>query len=406
MIASCGLAARAAWRAGLSRLLGTYATRATVKERADQAVAMSPSDAEAYSARAGVLYRSRDARGALAELEHAISLRPLDYLLWLQLGRLREETGDKEAALLALQESIKRAPYYAEPHWQYGNALYRMGRFDEAFTELRRATESDPGQIPVLIDLAWRTYPGNVKKIEDIIGTHTDNERLNLARYFLGKGEMNEGLKLFRSATTVSTDYRRRLLGDLLEHKQFNAAYEVWASGHESAAGPPYETGRLSDPGLEGPLDLNTRGFSWRQERALEGVTLSSDTTRAKSGASSLLIEWNGHQRPELPVITQLVLVEPQSHYRLSFFVRAENVVTGGLPFITVTDASGEQGRTLSQSKPFPQGSSEWQLYEIEFDTPAATKAVLITLQRQSCPANPCPMFGRVWLDDFALQKK
>jgi tetratricopeptide (TPR) repeat protein len=406
MIASCALAGRSAWRAGLSRLLATYAARAAVKERADQAVEMSPMDAEAHSARALVLYRSSDTRGALAELERAILLRPVDYLLWLQLGRARDESGDKEGALLALQESIRRAPYYAEPRWQYGNVLYRLGRFADAFPELRQAAESDPAQVPVLIDLAWSTYHGNVKTVEDIIGTHTDNARLSLASYFLKKGESSEGLRLLRTVTTVSSDYRRALLADLLKARRFTAAYEVWSGGNNSAQPrPPYETARITDPGFEGRLDLNTRGFSWRQERAFEGVTPSLETKRPRSGLSCLLVEWNGHAVPEVPVMTQLVLVEPRSRYHLSFFVRTEDVVTGGLPVITITDASGDQARTLVESKPFPQGTSDWQEYEMDFETPATTEAVVITLQRQSCAVNPCPMFGRIWLDDFALRK-
>jgi len=59
----------------------------------------------------------------------------------------------------------------------------------------------------------------------------------------------------------------------------------------------------------------------------------------------------------------------------------------------------------LAESKTLPQGTAAWQGYEAEFATTPKTEAVLVSLRRQNCDANPCPMFGRVWLDDFSLRK-
>ncbi|MDX6289252.1 MAG: hypothetical protein QOH42_1051, partial [Blastocatellia bacterium] len=35
---------------------------------------------------------------------------------------------------------------------------------------------------------------------------------------------------------------------------------------------------------------------------------------------------------------------------------------------------------------------------------PTAT-AVYVALERQPCDKSPCPIFGRLWLDNFSLQK-
>ena len=78
---------------------------------------------------------------------------------------------------------------------------------------------------------------------------------------------------------------------------------------------------------------------------------------------------------------------------------------TGGPPVFTVADASAEDARVLAESKTLPQGTSAWQEYEVEFASTPKTEAVLVSLRRQNCDASPCPMFGRVWLDDFSLRK-
>ena len=396
-----------AWRAGTGRLRARAATRALLKELAEEAVGVSPADPETRSALAAALYNSGDLAGTLRELERAASLRPRDYLLWLQLGRVRDEAGDREGSLLALQEAVRLAPYYSEPRWQYGNVLYRAGRFDEAFPELRRAARSDPALLPVFMDLAWGTYEGDARAVEEIVNPETDALRLSLARFFVKKGKITEALSLFRASAGISKEEQRKLLVELINNKQFKAAYEVWDAdrGRRPDVAASMVAASMTDPGFEGRINLSEPGYGWRQERSLEGVRLSLETKGPRSGSRCLLIEWSGHAQPEAPVISQLVLVEPNARYRLSFFARTEEVVTGGPPVLVVTDAGDNEARVLGQSKAFPRAANEWQEYEAEFTTYGTTEAVLISVRRQSCPANPCPIFGRVWLDDFTLSR-
>ena len=89
----------------------------------------------------------------------------------------------------------------------------------------------------------------------------------------------------------------------------------------------------------------------------------------------------------------------------MSFYARTENVKTGGPPVVVVSDASGPDARVLAQTPALPQGTNAWQEYEVEFAAPLKTEAVLVSVRRQSCETSPCPMFGRVWLDDFSLRK-
>jgi tetratricopeptide (TPR) repeat protein len=389
-----------AWRAGTGRLRAKEAARTLLKGRAEEAVRISPADPETRSALAAALYRSGDLGGTLAELERAASLRPRDYLLWLQLGRVRDEAGDHEGALLALREAVRLAPYYSEPRWQYGNVLYRAGRLDEALRELRRAAESDPALFPALVDLAWGTYKGDARAVAEFVNPQTSAHRFSLARFFVKKGKVTEALSLIRAAAGISKEEQRNLLVELIKNRQFKAAYEVWGAGRG-----PGGAATITDPGFENPVNLSEVGFGWRQERSLEGVRLSLETKGPRSGSRCLLIEWGGNSQPAAAVISQLVLVEPDTRYRLSFFTRTEEVVTGGPPVLVVTDAGDDEARVLGQSKPLPRATNGWEEYEAAFTTPATAEAVLISVRRQSCPADPCPIFGRVWLDDFTLSR-
>src|SRR5207253_8349631 len=110
---------------------------------------------------------------AINEYEQAARLRPRDYFLWLSLGTARDQAGDERGALAAFQESVRLAPYYAEPRWQFGNALLRAGRLDEAFAELRRAAVSDSSLLPGLVDLVWGVYGGDAFMVQQVIQPQT-----------------------------------------------------------------------------------------------------------------------------------------------------------------------------------------------------------------------------------------
>ena len=404
LLSSCALAALGAWRAGGARLLSKYAGDHLATEPARRAVRMSPEDPETHSTLGLVLYNTSGARDALEEFERATVLRPRDYFLWLQLGRARDEAGDADGAGVALREAMRLAPFYSEPRWQYANVLYRRGRLEEAFAEMSRAAESNPTLYPAFADLAWGTYRGDARAVERAASPRTGAQRLALARLFARKGAADEALALFRTAGEVDADDRKDFLAELLKARQFAAGYEVWAGGREegrSGAG----VGHFTEPGFEGRVNTSEAGFGWRQEHALEGVKLSLDTQLPKSGSRSLLVEWSGHSNPGVDVISQLVLVEPGARYRLSFYARTENVKTGGPPQVFVADASGSDARVLAQSSALPQGTNAWQEYEVEFAAPSKAEAVLVSVRRQNCDASPCPMFGRVWLDDFSLRK-
>jgi tetratricopeptide (TPR) repeat protein len=409
IILSCAFAIRTSWRAGVGRLLArdlsrnVQADQNAQRDQADRVVGLSPRDPETHSVRALVYYRANDLKETIAELQQSVMLRPSDYLLWLQLGRARDEAGDVQGAKLALQQATALAPYYSDPRWQYGNVLYRAGHVDEAFRELRRAAAAEPSLFPVLMDLAWGTY-SDPAAVEKIIAPGTDVLRLSLARFFVTRGRTNEALALFRASGGSATEERKQLLKELLKNKQFTAAYEVWKTDHAGAAGA--NANNIVNPGFEDRISLAEKSFGWWQEKRQEKVSLSLDTKRPRSGASCLFVEWSGDSPAGSAVLSQLVLTQPSTRYRLSFFARTEDVVTAGLPVITITDASDKDARLLGQSQTLPQGTTSWNQYDAVFETSTTTEAVLLNIQRQSCPPGPCPIFGMAWFDDFILRKE
>jgi hypothetical protein len=393
-------------REGLSQLLATYSSIINRPDVAEQAVGLGPATPETHYALASLLLNQGELAEALPEYERAVALRPHDYTLWLALGRARGQANDKEGAMAAFKESVRLAPFYAQPRWYLGNTLYRAGRVDEAFAELRRAATSNPNLLPHILNLAWAAFAGDAQAVERAMQPQTASMRLALARYFARHGKSSEAITQFRAAGSVADEERRALLTELLADRRFAEAYEVWSSGrHEDGETSAPGKGAMINGGFESPVNLNDPGFGWQLPPVLPAAQAAQDTAEPRSGTQSLRLVWNGNAATGSPIISQLVLVDPGARYQLRFAARTEKLVTAGLPQIVVTDASSGDGRALATALTLPQGTSQWQDYRLEFTTTGETSAVQVSLLRQHCSSNPCPIFGQIWLDDFSIQR-
>ena len=362
-IAFCFFIIQASARFGFSRLLGRFATTANYLPAADEAVRITPSDPEAHRSRARVLSRQQNAVEASKALESAASLRHRDDYLWLELGNAREEAGDQQGALVALDQAVRWAPYYAHTHWQRGNLLLRMGRTAEAFTELRTATAANQTYLPSLMDLAWGISGENVAAAQQLIGITNERERQSFAGFLARRGELREAFLISYESVTLPA--------------VFNAGFE------EPLVAPKTVFG------------------NWTVSTDRTDSKLAIDVAEKFSGEKSLQITMNGQWDPATSLLSQTVVVDPGQTYHVSFAVMTKDMATGGPPVIAITDATN--GQLLGKSEGFPS-TPTWTTLNFDFKTLPASEAVVIRLQRNNCAAAPCPIFGVVWLDEVKME--
>lgn len=385
-------------RSGLASLLTTAAASSNEVGFANAAVRLHGDDPDAHYVRASILLAS-DLKTAIKEYEQAAFARPDDYVLWLSLARARELDGDTAGAVAAARQAVPLAPDYGQPHYQLGNILLRAGQQEEGFRELRLAGISNPTLLPGIIDLAWRVSGGNVEFVTRAIAPESPAAYRALGQYFRERKTAGAAIAMFAGAGSAAANDRRDYLRELVGAKRFRDAANLWTVGGRMRVVP----GVMIDPGFEQESDLDEPGFGWRLGERREGFRLSLDTSNPREGHSSLKVDFTGNSDPASPIISQLVLIEPKTHYQLRFAVRAENVVSGGAPLLVVMDADIDN--PLKRSEPFPKTTDGWREYTIEFDSGPSASAVFVTLERQACDKSPCPIFGRLWLDNFSLQK-
>jgi tetratricopeptide (TPR) repeat protein len=373
---------------------------------AERAIHLSPHDPTARSFRAELLLANRRNDEALEELNRAAALRPRSYSLWLRLGLVREDGGDLPGALAAFQEGVRLAPFYAEPRWALGGALLRAGERERAFEEFSRAVASDPAFMPKALELLWEASGFDAGAMARAISPQSAAARTALAHFFVERGAATAAAALLRQAGNANEEERRAMTNDLISANKFREAYDLWLSGRgDGADAGRGGAGFITDGGFEGEINPQESAFGWRVAADTGGLIVSSDTQGPRAGARSLRLDFNGEGLAQSPLISQLVLVEKDSRYRLSFTARVQGMKNVRPPVLTINDAGSDQALAGPLPLSLPGERSEWQDFIVEFKTGPTTSAVLIAVWRQQCPAPPCWHAGRMWLDEFSLQK-
>lgn len=401
---------RAAARSGLSALYSGYvskvmllpgADRENILASAEEAQSLAPSNPDAARS-LGLAHLALDEPAEAARsFELATRLRPRHYLLWMELGRAREEVNDIDGAIVALRESVRLAPSFAQPRWRLGNVLFRAGRFDEAFDEVRKAVAADPTLLSLSLELAWAASAGNVESMKRLIEPSSGTAKLTLAKFLAKHARSAEAVELFESVTAAPESEQEAIVAELMAAKEFRAANRVWSRGKAVKQG----IATITNPSFEGKMNARETGFGWHVNQEVKAALIELDGSEANDGKRSLRVEWNGASNPFSQLLTQTIVVEPSSHYRLKFAVRVRSMITGGLPIVVVSDAGSEQYRELGQSEPLKEDQRGWREYQIEFTTGEKSEGILISLQRKQCSIDPCPIYARIWLDNFSLER-
>jgi tetratricopeptide (TPR) repeat protein len=385
-------------RYGFSRLLSRYGVISNSLPATSEAIRLAPFDADAHRAQATVFSKFQMYGEARRELELAVSLRPHDDYLWMELGMMRDEVGDSQGALTAFDQAVENAPFYAHTRWQRANLRLRLGRYDEAFAELRTAANSNHRFLPTLIGLAWNLSGQSVLVTEQLAGIQSTATRIEFARFLASKGKGRETLDQFRQvATEMAPVYRTELVRELIANKQFPEAFEIWryASADKAVNNPA-----VYDGGFEGPITFSESGFGWRILHDAK-LDVSQDGSDKDTGARSLRIIFNGHSVTPDSIVSQFLVIRAQSKYRVSFAFKTDHLISGSPLVLQVSDAVNN--RSL---KDFEIASEDaWRRQSFDFDTPANCATIQLKLVRKGCSAGPCQIFGTLWLDSFSIEQ-
>jgi hypothetical protein len=345
---------------------------------------------------------------AIAEYEKAVSLSPNDYRFWMSLGTASEQAGETAKAEHALRRAVELAPSYSYPHWFLGNLLLRNGRYDEAFAELRLASQADPELQAQQFNLIWEVYNSDAHALQKAVG-ESAKARAEFGLYLLTRQKYEDGLRMWDSISSEEKRSNRQtgeaIVNNLISAFHYHDAVRVW---NDITLNENYraEIGRVSDGGFEDPSSYGPEMvFGW-QVRGVQGLQIGIDD-RSHGEANSLRLAFHIRTNIEDVNIAQLVPVAPNTEYDFEFYVASEKLETGSPPLVQLIDPT--TSGVLASSPAAVIGTSDWTRVGLSFKTGDKTEAVRIKVVRPSCGTKEvpiCPIFGSVRYDDLSLKRR
>jgi Tfp pilus assembly protein PilF len=388
-------------------LANMISARAEQRELAQLSADLAPADPQSFYALAVLDDKSflpEDLPKSLGEFEQAVALSPNDYRLWFALARARERSGDAEGAENAMRRALALAPHYAQVQWALGNILLRRGKTNEAFAEIRRAVEGDASFANPAVSTAWQIFDGDLAPISQAVGDSAQAKSA-LSAFLARQKRFDEAFEAWNalSENDKRETYRQssdELLRHLLQAKKFRDALSVQTQIDLSETEKPVAE-KITNAGFETKVNTASPGiFEWQ---IADGVqpTIGVDDKHRKSGSYSLIMAFNSANGQDFRAVHQTIVVAPNEKYKFEVFFRSELKTSATLKW-EIVDAA--DGKILAATEALA-GNSDWSALKAAFTASPNTEAVTIRLARVSCGTAVCPISGKVWFDDFSLDK-
>ncbi|MDQ3130075.1 MAG: carbohydrate binding domain-containing protein [Acidobacteriota bacterium] len=376
------------------------------KQTADVAVGFAPRDplANWFAASVGKnVSTSEQVDSAVQLYENVVRLAPFDFRWWIELGRAYEDAEKYEQAETALRRAAELAPTYVYPQWQLGNFYLRRDRADEAFAELKKATAANIAYRDQVYSIAWDYYDKNTARVEEIAGNSPEN-KVSLVKFYAVKERAADSLRIWNSLSeaekSLDPGYAKVVAQALYEKRFYRSAVEF---ARQTGIDPEAKAETVTNGGFEKPIgDPQETYFGWKIS-PVEKVEIKTDATQKKEGARSLRVVFTGFSGTNFNHIQQVAAIESNKKYRLSFWLKTENLKSAGTPTLEIVNAADD--KIITASKPFPTGSNEWQGITLEFATPENSEGVYIRTVRAYC-GDVCPIVGTFWVDDFRISEQ
>lgn len=350
------------------------------------------------------LFSPESTESSLENFAETVRLAPHDFRWWIELGRAFEQAERPIDAEKAFMQAVELAPSYTFPRWQLGNFYLRHNRTGEAFAELKRTTEMSAVYRNQVFSLAWDYFDKDPQKVEEL-AIDTPSTKPSLVLFYAARSSPKDALRIWNTLNDEQKAVKNQTAKEaafILHGKFFfNEAAEF---ARQSGRDPDVRPGAVTNGDFEGPLAASEESlFGWKPNRAEGRADSSIDSTVKYGGARSLKTTFRNFEKPTIYTLLQHVALEPLGSYRLSFWVRTENLKSGGPPLLEVANCTND--KVLATSKPFPTGSNDWGEMTVDFTVPETCTGVVLKTARVFCGEN-CPLVGTFWYDDFKIVRQ
>jgi tetratricopeptide (TPR) repeat protein len=382
-------------------LVAYWVARTPTIEGFARAATIDPLDSY-YPRALGLYYLDQDQTKATGFFEQALRRDPHSARLWLELATAYSLVRQPEKQRSAVMNALADSPKDVTVEWEAANLLLLGGDNPAGFRLMSDVAAVDPARRESAVQTVFRHAGGDVFRTLGYLPATTD-VRQALFKSLLRDRKYSQADQvwpfLMSTSGTVDRQVAFSYLDSLISRREVSQASAAWQSltrqDAEIRRHAPSD-GLVANGDFEAPL-LNA-GLEWRKH-LLDGFTLSQQYSVFHGGNSALELEINSDSVQDGGLF-QLVPVDPNSHYQLSAFLRAEELESANGIRLAVSDYY--TGSTLMLGEELV-GSFPWRQTTEEFTTGPDTQLLKLSFGRSPDIGR---IRGRLWIDDVRLEKR
>lgn len=321
----------------------------------------------------------------------ALELNPFNYNYWLSLARFLSKEGRRDEALFTLNQATQLSPGIVSLRWDAGMLASELGDTKALLDNLSSVITNDPHRRKKAFIVLWQT----LRNGDQILNIVSDEALPQYMHFLISTHRTSEAEKAWEKLSKkneIREDLFLRYVGFLIRENELSRAKQAWVDRFGDWNG--VWNGNFKHKILNG-------GFGWKI-RNVDGAKIT-ERANIDGNSDSIKIEFDGKHNIDYKHLSQVVLVEENSKYKLSSFMKTKDISTSNGLFWQVYCLDSKELYSESEQV---RGTSDLQQVTLSFETPEDCRSVVIRLKRDKSNKIDRNISGTLWIDEVALEKE
>jgi tetratricopeptide (TPR) repeat protein len=365
----------------------------------EKAIALAPQNATYHEQLCrSMLFVSPQTERAVGECRKASELNPYSSAIWLDLAQAYYSVGNIQLNYAAAYKALAVDPTTPDTAWNAANFFLIQGNTAEALHQFAIVLREEPSLAPSVLSICWQSLH-DMQRVQSILPPKPE-VYLAFIKILLSTDDFNSAHQAWLALiqTKAAFNYHQGLfyIDRLLQTHAVDQASEAWKQlSSMSEALRAY--GQPNNLVMDGSFahEILNSGFDWRYDPAPQ-IAVTLDDTQFHTGGRSLKLVYSlsGGDAG----IFQYIAVRPDTRYRLSAWVKSEDIETANGPALTLLDGDNKSvfGTTEETT-----GTTPWHRLDTELTTGPETKLLVLAIQRHPGETR---IQGKFWVDDIQLE--
>lgn len=332
----------------------------------------------------------------------SLESNPLNSKAWLSLARAYSDLG----LIKYSEHAVKKAVYFDKNNpnilWEAGVFYLLNEKFAEAVELFKRYILMVPDEQERVYSTIYmlKAEPGYV--LENLIPNKYSFYKRYL-NFLMSNSLLRESLDVWDRMKALKPKKEDYLMycDFLINAGELSEALKVWRdfiAVFEINAPQGASDNIIWNGDFESPVENG--GFDWRVGRG-EGVRVFKDNDIRMTGYASISASFDGTSNPDIYIVRQVALIEPGRNYKLSGYIKTDNITTRNGIFLEITGYKcgfAKRSETIT-------GTNFWKKVEMEFRTPDDCAALYFGARREQSQKFDNKISGDVWIDSLWMRE-